>query len=416
MLKRTMVALTVLSVVASLGGSGAAAAAPKVYVGVFRDDAVAVIDTASNRVIKTIAVPKGPHGLVVTPDGRKVYVSSDGASTVSVIDTASDAVVRTIEVGTNPHGLAISGDGRLVLVSGWGTNEALFIDTGSDKIVGRVSVAQPHNGALSADGRVAWVGSQQQGATALVRIDVAAMRESARVTLDRTPRALDLSPDGRALYFTVAGLAAVRVLDTISNTVVKDIEVGPSPHQAPLTPDGRVAMVPSQGPGVLGLIDTASNAVAGTVTVGKTPHWVAASADGQLAYVTNEGSNDVSVVDLGRRAVVATIAVGNAPRKVAVQPGAIPRAAGELRLRADDYSFTPAALRGRAGERLRLRVENISSTLHNLSVPTLGIDRDLPPRVQVEVDVQLPASGVLAFHCKFHNALGQHGEVVVDRN
>ena len=26
----------------------------------------------------------GPHGLVITPNGRKVYVSSDGATSVSV--------------------------------------------------------------------------------------------------------------------------------------------------------------------------------------------------------------------------------------------------------------------------------------------------------------------------------------------
>src|SRR5262252_7794229 len=96
------------------------AAAPKAYVGLFKDNAVAVLDTAENRVIGTIAVPPGPHGLVVTPDGRKVYVSSDGASTVSVIDTATDKVVAQIEVGANPHGLAMSRDGRSVLVSGFG--------------------------------------------------------------------------------------------------------------------------------------------------------------------------------------------------------------------------------------------------------------------------------------------------------
>ena len=82
-------------------------------------------------------------------------------------------------------------------VSAWGANEAVFIDTAADRIVGRVPVAQAHNGTISADGRSAWVGSQQQGATALVRIDVAGMKEAARVPLDKTPRALDLSP-GRA--------------------------------------------------------------------------------------------------------------------------------------------------------------------------------------------------------------------------
>src|SRR5882672_10680692 len=62
-----------------------AAAAPKAYVGLFKDNAVAVIDTATNSVLKTIPVPVGPHGLVITPDGHSVYVSSDGDSKVSVI-------------------------------------------------------------------------------------------------------------------------------------------------------------------------------------------------------------------------------------------------------------------------------------------------------------------------------------------
>src|SRR6266498_829142 len=41
-------------------GPGVAAAAPKGYVGLFKDDAVAVIDTAENKVVGTIPVPKGP--------------------------------------------------------------------------------------------------------------------------------------------------------------------------------------------------------------------------------------------------------------------------------------------------------------------------------------------------------------------
>ncbi len=93
------------------------AAAPKAYVGLFKDSAVAVVDTATDRVVRTIAVPRGPHGLVVTPDGRKVYVSSDGVSALTVIDTGTDRVVGSIDVGATPHGLAMSRDGRRVLVA-----------------------------------------------------------------------------------------------------------------------------------------------------------------------------------------------------------------------------------------------------------------------------------------------------------
>ncbi len=451
MLKRVAALLWVLALMGGgvVGtGSLSAAGAPKAYVGLFKDDAVAVIDTAQNKVLSTIAVPKGPHGLVVTPDGRKVYVSSDGASTVSVIDTAADRVVASIDVGANPHGLAISGAGSRVLVSGWGSNRALVIDTATDRVIGEVPIAQPHNSTLSRDGRTAWVASQQQGATALVRLNLATWKEVARVPLDKTPRGLELSPDGRRVFFTLAGVNAIQVLDTATNEIVTQIPVGTSPHYTPFTPDGRWALAVIQGPGELGILDTTSNTLAGTVAVGKAPHWSTSSSDGHTAYVTNEGSNDVSVVDLANRTVTATIAVGSAPRKIAVQPvsGAAAttlapvRAAAapsgtrksitlggvtyadhgttdvqnrsRLELEADDYYFSPTFLRGKPGQKLTLVVESEASTLHNISLPALGIDKDIPPKGKVQVDVTFPASGVLAFSCKFHGPLGMNGQLL----
>src|SRR3989475_6099792 len=244
MLKRVAALLWVLVLMGGwvVGtGSLSAAGAPKAYVGLFKDDAVAVIDTAQNRVLNTIPVPKGPHGLVVTPDGRKVYVSSDGASTVSVIDTATDRVVASIDVGANPHGLAVSGDGSRVLVLGWGSNRALVIDTATDRVIGEVPVAQPHNGTLSRNGRTGWVASQQQGATALVRLDLTTWKEVARVPPDKTPRGLELSPDGRRVFFTLAGVNAIQVLDTATNRIATQIPVGASPHYAPFTQIGRAS-------------------------------------------------------------------------------------------------------------------------------------------------------------------------------
>jgi YVTN family beta-propeller protein len=450
MLKRVAPVLWMLALMAGeMVGTGTvwAAGAPRAYVGVFKDDAVAVIDTAQNKVIGTIAVPKGPHGLVVTPDGRKVYVSSDGASAVSVIDTTSDRVVASIDVGANPHGLAVSGDGSRVLVMGWGSNRAVVINTATDRVIGEVPVAQPHNGTLSHDGRTGWVASQQQGATALVRLDLTAWKETGRVPLDKTPRGLELTPDGKRVFFTLAGVNAIQVLDTATSQIVAQIPVGASPHYAPFTPDGRWALAVVQGPGELSILDTASNTVAGTVAVGKTPHWSTSSSDGRTAYVTNEGSNDVSIVDLASRTVTATIAVGNTPRKIAVQAAAgaaatsaapvrATAAAGKgksvtlggvtyadhgtkdvrnvskLELEADDYYFSPTFLRGKPGQKLTLTVESEAATLHNISIPALGIDKDIPPKGKVQVAVTFPASGVLAFFCKFHGPVGMNGQLL----
>jgi plastocyanin len=44
----------------------------------------------------------------------------------------------------------------------------------------------------------------------------------------------------------------------------------------------------------------------------------------------------------------------------------------------------------------------------------VGLDRDLPPQADVEVELTVPAAGPMAFFCKFHEALGQRGQLVVD--
>jgi len=151
---------------------------------------------------------------------------------------------------------------------------------------------------------------------------------------------------------------------------------------------------------------------------------------------------------LANRTVTATIAVGNAPRKIAVQPvsgaaattlapvraAAAPsgtrksitlggvtyadhgikdvRTRARLELEADDYYFSPTFLRGKPGQKLTLVVESEASTLHNISLPALGIDKDIPPKGKVQVDVTFPASGVLAFSCKFHGPLGMNGQLL----
>lgn len=53
-----------------------------------------------------------PYGAALTPNGRKLYVTNARSNTVSVIDTASNRVVKTINgVGLEPRGIAITNDG-----------------------------------------------------------------------------------------------------------------------------------------------------------------------------------------------------------------------------------------------------------------------------------------------------------------
>lgn len=302
-----------------------AAAGPKVYVGNFKDNTVSVLDAGSGAAITTVPVAAGPHGMVVGSDGRTVYVSGENSSEVDAIDTATDRVAHAIEVGKTPHGLAMTPDGRTMLVCVYGENRIAFVDIASQKVVATVPVAKPHTVAIRPDGKVAYVASQEPGQFALVVVDLESHIVLRAVALDKPPRDPEFGYDGKALYFTLAGVNAVHVLDPATDKIVAQIPTGASPHIAGYFRGAPAGTAVVQGPGELLLFNPATNAPMRSVAVGKQPHWVAVG-DGNKAYVTNEGSNDLTIVDLAN-GQTQTIPVGNAPRKVVVQRGAIKAAA-----------------------------------------------------------------------------------------
>jgi len=353
-------------------------AAPKAYIGLYGNNTVGVLDTATGHILRTIKVPAGPEAVIVTPNGRRVYVSSEDATQLSVIDTATDKVVKTLELGRTPEGMALSRDAKTLLVGMFDIGRLDVIDTATLEVAAQVPVAKPHGVALSPDGRTAYVGSQDvPDHNAVVVVDIAGRRVTARLPVDQTPRGLTVSPDGKFVYFTEANSAEIQVLDTATNTIAARIPVGPIPHQIAFTPDHKYALAVVQATGQLAIIDAASHQVVKDVAVGKFPHWVGLTSDGALAYVTNEGDNTVSVVDMTRQAVVATILVGDGPRKISLQRGAgamsayappstapAPQGfaarspqpaevrAGDTQIRVATFAFGPSTVIVRAGQRV----------------------------------------------------------------
>ena len=396
-MRNTLRALGATAVVAAAlfaaPASHAAVRDPKAYIGLFKDNSVAVYDTASNSVMKTIPIPTGPHGLVVTPDGKWVYASSDGDSVISVIDTASDTVADTIQVGKTPHGLAITPDGSRVLVAGFGTDSVEAIDTSSRQVVWQTPVPQPHNIAIAPDGQTAYAGGQKEGAQQIAVIDVATGTLTGSVPLDRAPRALAMSPDGSALTYTLAGVDALQVLDVSSLQLNTQIPTGVSPHHPLFTPDGALGMVVAQGPGELDLFDPSTYSATGSIKVGAMPHWIGQTSDGRWAYVTNENSNDLTVIDLTDRSVKATVAVGNAPRKIVVQPAA--QSAG---VSISGFKFSPASLTVKPGD--QVTVSNSDGVAHTFT-SDMWDSGEIPPGTSYTLTAPMQA-GTYQYHCSIH--------------
>src|SRR3984885_15122564 len=75
------------------------------------DQALAIVDPASGKVIARVSVGEGPHEVTVSTDGKFAFVGNYGqqtpGNTISVIDLASQKELRRVDLGPlqRPHGM-----------------------------------------------------------------------------------------------------------------------------------------------------------------------------------------------------------------------------------------------------------------------------------------------------------------------
>lgn len=82
-----------------------------------------------------------------------------------------------------------------------------------------------------------------------------------------------------------------------------------------------------------------------------------------------------------------------------------------VELKADDFFFAPTCAVV-AGGALAVSVKNEGSALHNFSITSQGIDRDVQPGQTITVKVRFAGSAPFPFFCKFHVGAGMQGAFI----
>ncbi|NOX25113.1 MAG: hypothetical protein GXP59_03175 [Deltaproteobacteria bacterium] len=123
---------------------------------------VAVLDGTTDRIIKRIKIPmppgetaRGHHGKF-TPDGKFFYFCNEGGRTLAIIDTATLQLVKTIQVGKGAGHTYFSRDGKRAFIVCHHDNIVSVIDTASQRLIKNVSVGtgkkEGHSGYIGDDG------------------------------------------------------------------------------------------------------------------------------------------------------------------------------------------------------------------------------------------------------------------------
>ena len=82
---------------------------------------------------------------------------------------------------------------------------------------------------------------------------------------------------------------------------------------------------------------------------------------------------------------------------------------GDLEVELDDFYFGPTFITGPANAKVKVELANEGEKNHTFTIDSAKIDQEVDSGKKATVEVTLPASGSLAFYCKFHVSGGMQG-------
>ena len=259
-------------------------------------------------------------GGAISPDGTKFATASGDGGTgegLRIVDLTSGKAIQSLTAVNGTGGILYSPDGKTLWVSE--LKDVLRFEVGSEG-----TIADP---------------------TSPVKIPLSSSAPSGALA-----DGLALSPDGSKLYVALNGNNALGVIETSTNTLVREIPVGNAPREVVIA--GTRAFVSDQGgrrpvpgdttnasdgtaivsdpstgaatTGSVSVVDLPSETVSDTINVGLGPD--GETLDGSTLFVTNSNSDSVSIIDTATDDVTQTFnveplpgsTVGSAPNSVAM--------------------------------------------------------------------------------------------------
>jgi YVTN family beta-propeller protein len=245
-----------------------------------------------------VVLPARGADWALTPDKNWLFVSIPEQSSVAVVNTVTRRLEKTITVGdgAQPRRVALSPDGARLWVSLDGSPRVAVIDAAGRKLLSTVEVGGGglHSVAFTADGRFAYV-SNSDGET-VTAVDARTLRKIADINVGKTPGPIAYSKASGKVYAAAVNGGQVSVIDPARQRVVATVAVGPGVVSLRFEPRGRHAFAVNQKDGKVIVIDAATDRAVATAAVVPSPDQVVFT--GEYAYVRGLGSEKFTLISL----------------------------------------------------------------------------------------------------------------------
>ncbi|MGC0773609.1 MAG: hypothetical protein WB543_11790 [Candidatus Acidiferrum sp.] len=194
------------------------------YVSAELDNALAVIDPASRKVLAEI--PTGApesHMFIISPDGLRAYTANVGAGSVSVLDLKKRSLVTVIPIAKTVQRISITPDGKRVFTHDQDNPRIAVIDTSTDKIASWIPVPSTvYSSSPTPDGRKLIATSH---AGKLFIIDLASYKLDESFDIPAAIGEVLITPDGKSAFISCPQAGVIEVFDVLGNKLLQPIKL-----------------------------------------------------------------------------------------------------------------------------------------------------------------------------------------------
>ncbi len=253
------------------------------------------------------------------------------ADSAGIYDAATGRMEAEIRTGSKPHEAALSADGRFAYVTNYGAdtytetqpgaNTLTIIDLQQRKPAGEIDLGRYRRPHGIERGRSGLFYVTTDFPAALLIVDGPARKVVSAIEITgKLPHMVEVTRDEKWAWTTDSGSGTVTLIDLAARKQVRQIEAGGVPMGFAMTPDEKTLFVATRTNDLVLMIDTSGVRPTHRVRIPGQPVRLALAPDGRTLYVTLIASGEVAEVDTRVPAVVRRARAGDRCEGVTITP------------------------------------------------------------------------------------------------
>ncbi|MFG1459778.1 MAG: hypothetical protein AAE987_00145 [Thermoplasmataceae archaeon] len=276
---------------------------------------VSVVNSFSGKTIGSINVGSQPSGISYVPFNNELYVDNQGSFNISIIDPSTESVVKTISLPCQPVNSLYDPAANMLFVTSAGrsSNNLMIISMTNNTLVNNTFASfsfsgmayDPYNCGVYIAGHSP-NSFQVNGCVYLItpRNLHNLSGYSATITVGQDPQCMAFDPANKMLYVSdydsnslISGCPKeynVTIINTINNTVVKNLFTGSFPRGVAYDPANGYVYVSNKGSSNVSVINPVTNTIISSIPV---PHSCALCSPYSLFYDPVGQSMDTVLYD-----------------------------------------------------------------------------------------------------------------------